>query len=439
MMSDLQSVIKHVRQRLYPWQKEYLHDDSDRVIVKKPRQVGYSTIMVLDAFLHAYQIPNHKCFFLSKTVSQARDDTLAIFKDFFLPLFESSGHPFFTQAEVYANRVDLPNGSQLIAEAGNPSKLRGKSRASFYCDEFAHWEGRHLRGIESAISPIVDNNPSSKWKIISTPWDTQSNLFYDIWTNDGGRYSNWSTHNLDIYEAVKCSSFSFDIEEKKREKTPQEWRTEYEGKFLSLSEYFFSKDELNGLWTDHNPPLENPSRYIGIDIGREHDRTSIVTIKRDEDIVVVESVHHMRQERFRTQEGVINSLLQSTDYDECCIDATAHPALAERIEEDFPSVHSLTGDRKRKVNRTNELKRIIDQKNLLFIRGENRLWQEGQWTRCSVSLPDDLCTVKQKITSAGNTTFKVERNSQGHGDSYSALLLALHGEHVNPAAFLGSF
>jgi phage FluMu gp28-like protein len=443
---SLQEAYQSLNQKLYPWQKEYLQDTSDRKIVLKPRQVGYTTVIILEAIIHAIQNKNHTCYMLSKTVRQAKDDVLSIAKDFYIPFFRAHDSPFFENTEEYASRIDFPNGSTLRADAGDPGKMRGKSSASFFSDEFAHWEKRHLQGIESAIDPIVSNNANSRWVIISTPWDTEDNLFHSIWTNGGGRYSNWSNHSMDIYDAFENEAYKSDrewtIEEKKREKTRQEWRTEYMAEFLKLSDKFFNRSNLNDLYTEYSPDLslstegqEETETHIGIDIGRESDRTSIVVLSRNEELAIIRNIYQMRQERFRIQEGVIKNLLNDIDYDQVCVDGTAHPALAEGLKEDLPHIEIMHGDRQRKVDRTTELKNMVENKNILIESNSNYMLEGSQWAPSSVSLVDDLMNVSQEFTRAGNMTFRAESNDDGHGDSYSALLLALHADSVNPGTY----
>lgn len=434
---SLQEAISEVKSYLYPWQIEFLACKKDRMAVAKCRQIGLSTALALDALIHSSIHPEHNSYILSKTVSQARDDVMEYARSLWLPAL-STASDFFSEAEILRNEIRLPNGSKIKAEAASPEKIRGK-RGSFYCDEASFYPKRYTEGLDQAINPIIDNNINSKWRVVSTKW-LKDSWFGNLWTNESNLYPNWERKQWDIHDCIQHDGFTFDIERKRREKTEQEWRTEYLCKFLKLSDNFFQKGQIQPLYTDQNFDLEDCDRYIGIDIGRESDRTSIVSLRSvgENDLVVVDKIRQMKQERFAKQEEIITKLLDKWDWEKCLLDKTAHPALSESLEEKFNSLHGLQGERERKVSRTNELKSLVEKENILF-HDNNKIWQGRSWRECNISIEDDLSKVSQEITAAENVTFSVERDDEGHGDAYSALLLALHCVYHQSATYLGSF
>ncbi len=314
--------------RLLPYQRRWVEDRSALKMVVKARQIGYSFAATLQALLRCLERKT-TWIFLSKGERQSK---LLMEKvqehiqscGIVAQAFEST---FFEGASRKQLEVRLPNGSVIYGLPSNPDTARGYS-GNVTLDEFAfHADAAK---IYSALFPTITRGYALE--VISTP-NGQQGKFFELAkaagltefangdlrlvneksqiTNHHSPLAQWSSHWCDVYEAVR-QGLKIDIELLRAgcddESTFQQ---EFCCQFVSTAENFFSPELLaaclsaeastdtpahqlasargmegqevgNRKWEVGQTPSSFPTSYfplptsdffLGIDIGRQHDRT----------------------------------------------------------------------------------------------------------------------------------------------------------------------
>jgi len=424
------NIIDRIKEWLFAWQVAWLKDQSPWKVALKSRQIGWTEVSALEAFLHGLRHDVHFCFLVSTKVANARRQILDRIKNRWLPLFQEDPDlkALVEGVKVNKNSIELPNGSKLIATAHDPGRLRGNTDSSYWFDEFAFWASRIHEELVDAVWPQIDafQNRASVVRIFSTPWTQHGNLFWEIWENHDQTHEAFSRHRVDIKQAVQRDPrFAFDIEAARRKYPKDKFEREYLCMFLTLGEMYFDRQELLARSLE-GEPADQGSLYMGVDLGKTNDFTSIVCLRDGPERLEVQETYMMRSVSFKEQRQVIDQLISQHDPEQVNMDITAHQSFADNWE-GTGSVYGLMGNRERKAENTMTLKNLVEEDQIRFAYQGAKLYDDGGFQPSpSRVLLDDLAKVQQSETPSGKQKFKVERDQSGHGDSYSALELALN-------------
>jgi phage FluMu gp28-like protein len=310
---------------LLPYQRRWVEDNSPLKLAVKARQIGYSFAATLRAVLRCLE---HKTtwIFLSKGERQSR---LLMEKvqdhirscGIVAQAFEST---FFEGTLIKQLETRFPNGSVIYGLPANPDTARGYS-GHVTLDEFAFHADADK--IYAALYPTITRGYGLE--VISTPNGTQGK-FYELAKAAGlgeqvtgyrvqGTVNTgpvtchlspvtWSAHCCDIYDAVR-QGLKIDLELLRAGcEDESAWQQEFCCQFVSTAENFFPPELLaaslsaearadiplpllasapGALEDSRQSPVEGNSRiskfdgpnpkssefYLGLDIGRYHDRT----------------------------------------------------------------------------------------------------------------------------------------------------------------------
>ena len=492
--------------RLLPYQRRWVEDRSPLKMVVKARQIGYSFAATLQALLRCLERKT-TWIFLSKGERQSK---LLMEKvqehiqscGIVAQAFESS---FFEGASQKQLEVRLPNGSVIYGLPSNPDTARGYS-GNVTLDEFAfHADAAK---IYSALFPTITRGYALE--VISTP-NGQQGKFYELaksahlvdplglttsgaggaQTSQGSRRLRhpdkleWSGHWCDVYEAVR-QGLKINIELLRAgcddESTFQQ---EFCCQFVSTAENFFSPDllaaclsaeartdtpahqlasgrgaEKQGLgtreWglgkrTSSAPDFQSLSPdslfFLGIDIGRQHDRTvfwldEVFAVRGGiagadstpapaEQQAVARLVRTLDRAPFAEQLECARELLRLERQDgqplvrRAAIDATGIGAmLAETLAEEFgPRVEPVTFTAAVKENLAYRTKRRMEKQLSLL--------PDTREVRRAFS------AVKRVVTPSGNLRFDAVRTAAGHADEFWAKALADLAADSEPASTAG--
>jgi phage FluMu gp28-like protein len=498
--------------RLLPYQRQWVEDRSSLKMVVKARQIGYSFAATLQALLRCLERKT-TWIFLSKGERQSK---LLMEKvqehiqscGIVAQAFESS---FFEGASQKQLEVRLPNGSVIYGLPSNPDTARGYS-GNVTLDEFAfHADAAK---IYSALFPTITRGYSLE--VISTP-NGQQGKFYELAKSahlvgepsglprEGGAlpYPNWSPHWCDIYEAVR-QGLKINIELLRAgcddESTFQQ---EFCCQFVSTAENFFSPDLLAACLSaeartdtpahqlasvrgvDHGGfggrrldgtaeelattgqvlernvfPGSDSEFFLGIDIGRQHDRTVFwldevtapgghpeaaasgrgalrapaggqsppLPAPAEERLAIARLVRTLDRAPFAEQLESARELLRLERHDgqplvrRAAIDATGIGAmLAETLAEEFgPRVEPITFTSAVKENLAYRTKRRMEKQLSLL--------PDTREVRRAFS------AVKRVVTPSGNLRFDAVRTAAGHADEFWAKALADLAADSEPAS-----
>jgi phage FluMu gp28-like protein len=494
---------------LLPYQRRWVEDSSPLKIVVKARQIGYSFAATLRAVLSCLERKT-TWIFLSKGERQSR-----LLMEKVQDHIRSCGvvaraveSAFFEGTTIKQLEARFPNGSVIYGLPANPDTARGYS-GNVTLDEFAFHSDAEK--IYAALFPSITRGYSLE--IISTP-NGQQGKFYElakaaglvdkvtgyreqVTAGTGGQSGSppvtcnlspitWSSHSCDIYEAVR-QGLKIDLRLLRAGCDDETaWQQEYCCQFVSTTENFFPPDLLaaclsaeastdtppsylltsarsplsglgirdSGLGKGTSPesPTPNPEFFLGIDIGRHHNRTvfwldEVEPAKLENQYSKIGALASRRESsdanfdfRISNFEGArvsIARLVETLDrvpfeqqlararqflslggadgeplVRRAAIDSTGMGApLAESLQREFgPRVEPVTFTAAMKENLAYRTKR----------RMENRL----------SLLPDTreirraFSAVKRFVTPSGNLRFDAARTEGGHADEFWAKALA---------------
>jgi phage FluMu gp28-like protein len=469
--------------QLLPYQRRWVEDHSHLKIVVKARQIGYSFAASIRALLECLKRKT-TWIFLSKGERQSR-----LLMEKVQEHVQSCGilaraceSTFFEGTLIKQLEVRFANGSVIYGLPANPDTARGYS-GNVTLDEFAFHSDADK--IYTALFPTITRGYCLE--VISTP-NGQQGKFYEIAKaaglveeGVGNRESGvgkdsptpysplptprlWSAHCCDIYEAIR-QGLNIDLQVLRAGCDDETtWQQEYCCQFVSIAENFIppalvaqcvsaeaAKDcppqflasaprrGLEPVGAVREPPLPDGEFYLGIDIGRHHDRTVFwldrVTVGPSgaqptdvgavrepplqlHNIAVARLVRTFSNTPFAEQLEFARELLSLPGPDgrplvrRACIDATGMGApLAESLEREFGArVEPVTFTAAVKEDMAYRVKRRMEQRLDLIPEAPEIARAFG--------------AVKKLVTVAGNTRFDAERTDLGHADEFWAKALA---------------
>lgn len=400
---------------LLPWQRRYFNAfrSHSRMISICSRQIGKSFI---SAWCAVYDcIVNGATWTLVSTGQRAADELLnkclTIARYFEGMLRGTPLHFTFTNN---ATKIRFSNGAIINSLPNNPDGLRGFS-SSLLLDEMAFIS--NADECWKACIPFLTSphGAEKKLQIISTPAG-QSGKFYELWTK-----SNYYKTRVTLEDAVR-EGLPIDIDEiRKTVMDDAVFAQEYMCEFLDNDSALFPYDVLRNAVYTVKPT--GGKVYIGIDIGRTHDKTSIAVLREINGVLYIDHVESLTNKEFSYQESYIGNLIKSLNPVKVCIDASGIGAnLAENLHRKFATV--------KEVKFTNETKNemfTLTRANIgngkLFIPDDN-------------SLVEDMHKIRRLVSPSGNLTFNASRDDNGHADDATAVALAVYATKKPPQIFM---
>ena len=483
---------------LLPYQRKWIEDDSPLKIVVKARQIGYSFAATLRVVFECLKRKT-TWILLSKGERQSR-----LMMEKIQEHIQSCGIvaqacecEYFEGASFKQLETRFPNGSVIYGLPANPDTARGYS-GNVTLDEFAFHADAEK--IYSALYPSITRG--YRLEVISTPNGQQGKFFElakaaglneinlpalraPLLTKEG--IKGWSAHYCDIYEAVR-QGLKINLQQLRAGcEDDAAWRQEFGCQFVSTAENFFPPQLISqclspeattdvgpGLapaWPTESiapprragqaPPLQS-EYFLGIDIGRIHDRTvfwvdevlecgsllplsesqahfrpgveqahpvesgsklphskSVTRLVRTLSNVTFDQQLAYARELLKLREGNGAALIRRA-----AIDATGMGApLAESLAQEF-------GHRVEPVVFTAAVKEDLAYRTKRRMENGLTLLPDSREIRRAFS------AVKKFVTVSGNVRFDAERTEAGHSDEFWAKTLADLAAETRPAAHL---
>jgi hypothetical protein len=228
------------------WQADLLRSDAKQMVLNCSRQSGKSTITAVLGLHTALFEPNSLVLLLSPSLRQSTELFRKI-KDIFNVL-ESPAMP--KPIEESSLRLELDNGSRIVALPGTESTIRGFSNVSLLvCDEAATCED----SLFFAIKPMLAVS-GGRIILLSTPRGKRG-FFFDVWSEG----SDWNRTRI---TARECPRISEKWLAREKEAMPDFWfRQEFECEFVESVDSVFSFDEVQATLSDTLEPF-----YFGEDL-----------------------------------------------------------------------------------------------------------------------------------------------------------------------------
>jgi len=294
-------MIKNEPLKLYPYQRKFLTDQSDRRIVLKARQVGFSTLLALESLI---RVINPEKTVLLVSVSDRQSQELMNKVSYFLrqvekftfpakytPTLEEPHlvslakpeeaefvlEPFIIVRETKTEKIFKSN-SRIISLPNSPQTVCGYQADYCYIDEFAKFDKD--RDIMNAIEPSLSRG--GKLTLNSTPFGKRG-LFYNIW--EDAKKKGYSVHKIP-WTACPDKNYQKEIGGFKRRWDPINFAQEYEMKFISEALSFFPYS-LTMPCVNHKlvnvHKLDSPNyTAMGVDFGQKSSQSVAITVEKTE-------------------------------------------------------------------------------------------------------------------------------------------------------------
>ena len=408
--SDLLKIANKLIPTLYDYQKEIMNYDLKKIIINKSRQVGVSYAVACWSLLNS--IFNDRTeLIISPSLRQSKHMMDYIYEhlnklrdDFTVPLREETKTSILFQAGGAIH--SLPNSANTV---------RGFKADDIYIDEFAHFTCGTDKDIIKAIAPSISRGGNITY--ISTPFGDQ-NLFYKYWNskNIHKKEINWKD----------CPDFkSENIEGIKETIGGDAFEQEYNNKFLSDMEgQEFPLKLIEGcidydLEFNSDPALSfnKASSYVGgVDIGRKHDLTALITLEKKEGRYYANYKRTMKDAEYDEQKNFMRYILNNARFDNFWVDASGiGNDIAETLRKEF-RVSSLIFNNENKQELVTNLKNMMQQGKIKFPN--------------DTQLINSIRAIQRQYTANNFIRFDAPRDIEtGHADLFFALALAVYKQN----------
>src|SRR5262245_52428499 len=220
------------------WQADLMRSTAPRILLLCARQTGKSTVSALIALATAVMQPGALVLLVSPSQRQSGE----LFRVVMRHLRELPGAPGI-RAES-ALRVELANGSRIVALPGDERTIRGFAGAALVVlDEAARIEDELI----AAVRPMLATS-GGRLIMLSTPFGKRG-VFFEAWHGS----DSWHRVRVAASECPRISQAFLD--EELRELGQQRFSEEYGLAFLENSEAVFPTTVIDRAVTNEVRPL----------------------------------------------------------------------------------------------------------------------------------------------------------------------------------------
>ena len=394
-----------------PYQLRWLNDDSRFKIACKSRQIGLSEVVIYEAIEECLSRPYHNVYLASASLREAKEllRRATIWINVILPAI--TGLP--PQAECKKTELIFGNNSRI--QALPAEKIRSRS-GTVILDEMAFM----LRSKEvwAAIAPATEARADLKVRVISTPYG-DSGQYHAIWTNQEGRYNDWSRHEVNVYLAAK-EGFPVDPDDLKARYPNSIFEQEFNCQFVTDEDQLFSNALLQSATYEDFEIPERHELFGGVDWASVNDRSVFSSICKPRHGVPhvlkpLEIKPAATQMDFADQEAILIRHIKESPYTRLVTDGAGEgSASSQNLRKEFGSaIHTIKGSQWSQVH--DQIPFLKDD----LQKGELRLPNDRDLLR-------DFRSIKKKVLTSRKIKYEAQRDQWGHADSFDATLLAYH-------------
>ena len=226
---------------MYDFQKDMISTFHDNrfSIVKCPRQVGKTTTAVAYLLWTVLFKDSQSIAVLANRGETARailGKLQLAYEN--LPIWMQQG-----VVEWNKGRIELENGSVIIASSTSGSAARSGSFNIVFLDEFAFVPSNIAYDFITSVYPVITAGTKTKIIIVSTP--NGMNLFYKLWTDAVNKKNNYVP--FEIHWSMVPGRDDAWKEETIKNTSEHQFRQEFETEFLGSSNTLISAQKLQQL------------------------------------------------------------------------------------------------------------------------------------------------------------------------------------------------
>jgi hypothetical protein len=222
------------------WQSDLLRSDARQMILLCSRQSGKSTVSSILAIHEAIYCPNSLILLLSPSLRQSQE----LFRKLQTVYNELDSPSLPQTTEESALRMELSNGSRIVALPGNEATIRGFSGVSLLVIDEA---SRVPDELYQAVRPMLAVS-GGRIVLLSTPFGKRG-FFHSEWTDGIG----WQKVKI---TADQCPRIDKEWLEREKAMIGDWWYLqEYFCEFVETNDQVFSYDDINAALDPNIKPL----------------------------------------------------------------------------------------------------------------------------------------------------------------------------------------
>ncbi len=313
--------------------------------------------------------------------------------------------------------VSFSNGSRILSLPSSSSSMRGWT-ASCVCIDEAFFVPR-LEDTMAAIAPTLTRDPNAELVLASSAAGMNSTA-YSIWEK-AIRSDEWYTQTTTIDDAVR-DGLKVDVGSL-RSMVPDEetFQTEYMCVFSKSMDAVFDASLMEPF---DSLPSAAQGNWIGIDVGRSHDKTAFVMGTAVGDSLYVTDAETMEKADYQTQLDRIAELERRRRFNGGLVDAGGIGSMLAEYANSKVSrrISPFTFTSASKTPLFESLRDLVFRRKILFSKSILERMRE------------DLSGVSRITTAEGKVAYRAVSDSSGHSDLSSALVLMIEAWKRNPVS-----
>lgn len=357
----------------YPYQEDFLLDNSKRIVFLSGRQVGKSTITAIRTLWYAFVNNDVLALVIATNKNQAK---MMIDK---IKRWISKNPILYYGSSSTTYEIRLFNGSKIIALPSSPDSIRGFTANMVIVDEAAFVDEE----IYVAIEPTLMST-NGTLILLGTP-SNRSGRFWYAWNSP-----QWSKHHATSFDNPLNLKSSW-IDDFRNSHTEADYRREILGEFVSDESLFFDLDAVRNVAVGKviDNPREGWEYYAGVDIARTHDDTCLVVIgiNPSTDKIYMHKYYLSSKSTIPQTARWILDILRDWKPVMLAIDTngigvSVYDILAEHINNTELSTELVPTpmSKSNRMNVYNMLKQTIEQGNIVLLNDENMIKQFSTYT-----------------------------------------------------------
>lgn len=238
-MLEPASIMREAGMEPDAWQEAVLNSDARRMLLLCSRQSGKSTTCASLAVHQALYDPG-----LVLLIAPAQRQSSELFRKVREVYGALDDVPRIVSES--ALRIELANGSRIIALPGTEGTLRGYSAVKTVIVDEA---SRVDNALFAAVRPMLATT-NGRFVALTTPYGKRG-WFYDAWEYGEG----WERTKVTAHDCPRIDPEW--LAEERRLIGDWQWRQEYLCEFVDTDEQFFASDLIEAALTDEVKPLWN--------------------------------------------------------------------------------------------------------------------------------------------------------------------------------------
>lgn len=447
-----------------PYQIAWINDQSKYAICEKARRIGITFAESFRACKtridHIVNGTPHSYFYIAQKadVSKRFIQDCTKFAKLFNEIARATGNkePFLLD-QATQEVIPVIDGSCIKAFSSNPDGLRSFG-GDLTIDEAAFIEDGD--GLEKAAYPVVSTiGLDCKLRIIST--HNGNGTFFNRTLADvvAGKKTGWSHHKYDIYDAVKQGlalrsygphlNFMPDVQKVnetwlKNEMTNYSdiaWQQEFECKPVSSGLTLVSNEEYLKLSISEktDEELSYDKKYNNLYVGYDPGINDLSVVWIIEEMINHDVTDQLLKREFFTRHVFVWRKVRTQEQQDMLVKIIGHPnvvmaymdqgafglTIYEYLMKTTGKVKGISFSAPQKKILAEQVRKYVSQERVSMPKGRS-------------DIQEDVCCVQVMPTESGNITYG-GRSSQGHGDAFWALSLALQAAEDCPGSFTKGF